>query len=123
MQQNQRNPVRHSICGGSIVVESTHDTRTTANQAKNAVKCDQCGKEYEKNHPNQRFCNDKCKAKWHRVKPLGSGVQVTNTGSRNLKSHIEVKLIVSYANREKLAKILLPGADLYLARTTEDLFE
>lgn len=87
------------------------------------AKCDQCNKEYKKRRHNQRFCNPKCKANWHRAKPLGSGVQVCLGGSRTLKSHIEVKLIVTFAQREKLAKILLPGADLHLVRTTEDLFE
>ena len=87
------------------------------------AKCDQCNKEYEKRRHNQRFCDPKCKAKWHKAQPLGSGVGATCSGTRNLKTHIEVKLHVPYSQREKLAKILLPGADLHLVRTTEDLFE
>jgi len=97
--------------------------RSTAKQAPKKARCDQCRKDYEKTRPNRRFCSIKCKTKWHKAKPLGNGIPVKCKSTRNLKKHIELKIIVPYSEREKLAKILLPGADLYLARTTEDLFE
>lgn len=86
---------------------------TTAN-------CDNCKKEYEKRKSNQRFCSTKCKTQWHKAKPLGSGVPVQCKGTRYLKTHIEVKLRVEYSEQENLARVLVPGTNLILAKENKD---
>ncbi len=68
------------------------------------------------------FCSPKCKAAWHRLQPLHSGVIVTAIESKTGKGGIDSVVRVALDDRAKMAELFVPGKKYVLVPVNEELF-
>lgn len=84
--------------------------------------CKYCHQPFTPKNDSHKFCDPKCKAAWHREAPYKNGISVKLGVSRTNKSGIHASIAVDIDDREKFAKLNLPGTRLFLVAIQEDAF-